>query len=351
MRPEYVTIDYQRQSDNFHVLVWLPDDNSTYRLAYRLERKLKDNDDPFSLKVLSASGKIEISLRKVETERWNGIGTPLTGNETWVPQKDFENGDFQKTFRPWTLVSKTQQTPDVSHYVFQPCNKDLHFQVPCGHHVQFKMDIEETEIVRSYTPTFQDLNLNAYEEKSPHQNDKNLHFLIKTYPLGALTPKLSSLNIGSEIDFSYPMGNFNQEILKNATFITLLAAGTGFTPMCKVIQMLYHLSQKEKSKKQILLLNFNKTEKDIIWYDSLTRISNNEYFEFKIENVLSQDQNWNGHKGRVSKNLLETVLPKMENTTKKLACICGPIPFTRDCVRILEQDFIYQNNELWKFEG
>ena len=35
MRPEYVTIDYQRQSDDFHVLVWLPDDNSTYRLAYR----------------------------------------------------------------------------------------------------------------------------------------------------------------------------------------------------------------------------------------------------------------------------------------------------------------------------
>ena len=90
---------------------------------FRLEKKLKDNDDPFNLKVLSASGKIEISLRKTETERWNGIGTPLTGNETWVPQKDFENGDFQKTFRPWRLVSKTQQTPDVSHYVFQPCNK------------------------------------------------------------------------------------------------------------------------------------------------------------------------------------------------------------------------------------
>lgn len=213
------------------------------------------------------------------------------------------------------------------------------------------MDIEETEIVRSYTPTFQDLNLNAYEEKSPHQNDKNLHFLIKTYPLGALTPKLDSLNIGTEIDLSYPMGNFNQEILKNATFITLMAAGTGFTPMCKVIQMVYYFSQKEKSKKQILLMNFNKTEKDIIWYDSLTRISNNEYFEFKIENILSQDQNWNGHKGRISKNLLETVLPKLENTAKKLACICGPIPFTRDCVRILEQDFLYQNNELWKFEG
>ena len=175
--------------------------------------------------------------------------------------------------------------------------------------------------------------------------------MIKTYPLGALTPKLDSLEIGSEIDFSYPMGNFNQEILKNVNFVTLLSAGTGFTPMCKVIQMLHYFSQREKSKKQILLLNFNKTEKDIIWHENLTRISNNEYFEFKIETILSQDQYWSGHKGRVCKNLLDIVLPKLENNTKNLACICGPIPFTRECVKILEQDFLYQKNELWKFEG
>ena len=134
------------------------------------------------------------------------------------------------------------------------------------------MKIEDTEIVRSYTPTFQDLDLTAYDEKSLQQIDKNLHFLIKSYPQGTLTPKLDTLEIGKEIDFSHPMGTFNTDLLKKANFIILLAAGTGFTPMCKVIQMIYHFSQKEQLKRQVLLLNFNKTEKDIMWQDDLTKI-------------------------------------------------------------------------------
>ena len=212
------------------------------------------------------------------------------------------------------------------------------------------MEIENTEIVRSYTPTFQDLDLTAYNENSSSQNDKNLHFLIKSYTQGALTPKLEALEIGSEIDFSHPMGTFNQDLLKKPTFITLLSAGTGFTPMCKVIQWIFHLSQKDKIKRHVLLLNFNKTEQDIIWHENLTRIPSNDYFEFKLENVLSQDENWTGHKGRVSHDLLEILLPKTDNAMK-LACICGPIPFTKNCDKLLQEDFLYKKEEVWKFEG
>ena len=35
MKPEHVTIDFQRESDLIHILVRLPDDNSAYNLAYR----------------------------------------------------------------------------------------------------------------------------------------------------------------------------------------------------------------------------------------------------------------------------------------------------------------------------
>ena len=95
-----------------------------FSLFFRLEGKLTDVE-PFGLKVLSGSGKIEICLRKAETEkRWNGIGTSLSGSETWMPQEKLETEakDFQ-VFRPWKLVSNTQITPDVKHYVFQSCDK------------------------------------------------------------------------------------------------------------------------------------------------------------------------------------------------------------------------------------
>ena len=93
-------------------------------MFFRLEGKLTDVE-PFGLKVLSGSGKIEICLRKAETEkRWNGIGTSLSGSETWMPQEKLETEakDFQ-IYRPWKLVSNTQITPDVKHYVFQSCDK------------------------------------------------------------------------------------------------------------------------------------------------------------------------------------------------------------------------------------
>ena len=94
-----------------------------YISSSRLERKLTDVQ-PFVLKVLSISGKIEICLRKGETERWNGIGASLTGSETWMPQEKLvtEVKDFQ-VFRPWKLISKKQITPDVRHYVFQSSNQ------------------------------------------------------------------------------------------------------------------------------------------------------------------------------------------------------------------------------------
>ena len=35
MRPEHVTINYQRQSDQLNILARLPDDNTAYRLQYK----------------------------------------------------------------------------------------------------------------------------------------------------------------------------------------------------------------------------------------------------------------------------------------------------------------------------
>ena len=35
MRPEHVTINYQRQNDQLNILAHLPDDNTAYRLQYK----------------------------------------------------------------------------------------------------------------------------------------------------------------------------------------------------------------------------------------------------------------------------------------------------------------------------
>ena len=96
----------------------------TYNNAsfYRLEQKL-DEKEPFKLNVLQGSGKIEISLKKSNGDRWQGIGEPLTGNQSWVPEKELPTVTDFPAYRPWKLLSKTKVTRDVNHYVFEPCNQ------------------------------------------------------------------------------------------------------------------------------------------------------------------------------------------------------------------------------------
>ena len=220
--------------------------------------------------------------------------------------------------------------------------------MPCGHHVQFRINIEEDiEIERSYTPVFKDLGLNPFDSNF----DSNLHFLIKTYTIGLLTPHLEDLPIGGKMDISNPIGSFNANIFKKSDFILLLAAGTGITPMCKVIQFINDYCTKNKSKKRILLLNFNKTKDDIIWRNQLENLKKSEEFQFEIENILSQDEQWNGYKGRISADLLTKMLPKLSENEQKLACFCGPIPFTRTGYQLLQDSFSFKKEEVWKFEG
>ena len=333
---EHIMTDYMDDTSHLLILVRLPDDNTNYNVAYKLEKPIDD----FTVKASYTTGKIEVNLKKSVPERWNCIGTPLKGHDSWVQEGSLPSEDIP-THRPWKLIEKTSITHDVSHYVFQPKEK-LHFHVPCGHHVQFKMNIEDIEFERSYTPVFADLDLQAYSNEK--RFDKNLHFLIKTYPKGVLTPNLNALPIGAEIQMSNPTGKFNVEILTDITNIILLAAGTGITPMCKLIQYIQVLNSQDNIKRHITLLDFNKTFGDIIWFDQLER-----YDELlQVHHILSQEEHPEYHKGRVNQALLEELLPAKHDKSKVF--ICGPIPFYKECEKSLEP-LQYRKNEIIRFEG
>ena len=112
----------------------------------------------------------------------------------------------------------------------------------------------------------------------------------------------------------------------------LLAAGTGITPMCKLIQAIEKLSHTDsKTSRAVLLLDFNKTEKDIIWNDLLKEATEKNY-QLKVVHILSQEDSWNGDKGRVNKDLLEKYI-NLKNNPKKMAFVCGPILFNKECER------------------
>ena len=138
--------------------------------------------------------------------------------------------------------------------------------------------------------------------------------------------------LGQSIPVSDHIGDFNPSQISGINQLILLPAGTGFTPMTKLTQAL--LSTPDSSKKKATMIFFNKTPNDIMWREILEDLaSTNEAFE--IHNVLSQDPEWKGEKGRISKDILERLLPRKDETGggKRLAGICGPIPYTREAKR------------------
>lgn len=91
-------------------------------------------------------------------------------------------------------------------------------------------------------------------------NPGHMDLMIKVYQDGICTPSLSKLEEGDELEISDPIGDKNfDEWICNSEQLILLAAGSGITPMIDIMAR-----RIEKNfEKQVYLLMFNKTEKDV----------------------------------------------------------------------------------------
>lgn len=120
----------------------------------------------------------------------------------------------------------------------------------------------------------------------------------------------------------------------------MLAAGSGITPMVRIIQQRHDQKRFSKIKTFLLcekpsfrkstLFFFNRKHIDLI-DDALLNFSFNDT-HLIVKNVLSDEQNVNDDelKGRVSKELLEKHLPSFQDTQ---FFVCGPEGFNIAAVK------------------
>ena len=247
--------------------------------------------------------------------------------------------------------------------------QSLHQLIPCGHHVVVKVNVTEDVILeRSYTPVLDSMMTSFKTEQVP---SRNLHFLIKIYPNGAVTQYLTELKLGSTILLSDTKGTFDCSLLKkDVRHLVVVYAGTGLTPMVKVIMQFINSAESSNSndKYTLTLLCFNKTIKDIIWSEQLVFLEKSvcdmKNLTLHIQHILSQEEKapdrLKYRHGRISLDLLKSVLsenlqksnnPNVMNNQRRLCCICGPIPFIREAKVIFENEFAYTHKELHVFEG
>ncbi|XP_070823257.1 cytochrome b5 reductase 4 [Chaetodon trifascialis] len=306
------------------------------KMSYMIHLRLADEVEAnVAVHTAFSVGKIQISIRKQAKGKWTSLGQPLEFHNTFVLKKD-----RALYYRDCALVSKTKVNHNTHVFRLQlPRGTVMH--VPVGKHVYLKA-IQDTEVVRPYTAV--DQKLAAASQHSSQESD--LYLMIKVYPDGVLTPHLNSLHVGDHIAISGPEGNFSLRPLRDVTYLYLLAAGTGFTPMARLIRLAL---QDFDTIRQTKLLFFNRQEEDILWRCELDELAaDNE--RFQVEYVLSEPcDSWTGRKGRVDESMLKDFLNRPDGS-KCYVCVCGPTAFTELTMGLLKQQG-FSDEELHAFQG
>lgn len=137
---------------------------------------------------------------------------------------------------------------------------------------------------------------------------------ITVKEVGEFTLLMFKLKVGDSVLIDGPRGkiqNFDESIDKDIIFI---AGGSGVTPYMSSIR--YAIDKKMKN--QIFLFFGNRSIKDIIYYQELKKIDN-ENSNIHVINVLSEEK-WDGETGFITKDLIE----KYVDVNNKLFYVCGP---------------------------
>ncbi|XP_059177023.1 cytochrome b5 reductase 4-like isoform X2 [Physella acuta] len=265
---------------------------------------------------VTANGKVEVFFEKANVkENWNYLGTSLKFNDAFIKSKC---GDCK--YRQWTVVSNQGVTHDT-RLICLKAPAGCRMIVPIGYHLHIRADISGMEIGRSFTVVLPSLTKPFSDADA--LKGKSLYLMVKNYPGGALSPWLCSLKSGDKVDMSNFDGDFDFSVLEKTTYLTMFAAGTGFTSMIRLIaHALFTLKDK---KYPVKLMFFNKAQKDILWSDQLQELEKMFPSRFSVTHVLSQetDLSWKGLRGRVSGDHVKKCVLEMKTTPNPLFCICG----------------------------
>lgn len=259
---------------------------------------------------------------------------------TWpdLPRKlDY---DSYETAQHWPMVIK--QIQSVNHNVFlisMTNSKRVLNYVPIGYHVPVKATINGISLERNYTVICGLTN----------SLNHDINLLVKSYSDGMFSSWFTSRKVGEEVLVGNPVGSFSLKNISEVSHIILIAAGSGFTPMIRIMD--WALARRSKVM-EVKLIFFNKTEKDIIWKSELEKLQSSNK-RLKVEHVLSEaESSWKGVNGWITPQLLQGYIPNFseEDPLKYYICVCGPVSFTQLSERYL-QDMGYNSNRYFCFRG
>lgn len=327
VKPTDVMIDIDELSFNGRFFLG----NRVYQITGSLPHSVKKTE------IAIEGHKVDIIMYKEESGlSWQYLDICLDANGCFV-EKSLE-------VRKATLASVKDVTHNTKVFTLS-LPKGSYMNIPTGYHVQLMAEKNGEPVVRSYTPV---VPLTSTAGRSKALQCDTVDFMIKLYPDGKMSSILSNLKIGDSLMIGDPEGDFVSETLSTKRNVFLIAAGTGFTPMAKIIRDVVSAKERET---EVKLLFANKTEEDILWRSQLQAVQDST-LRFKCVNVLSEAKSeWTGPRGRIDKDFLSQHIPDSSQLKSEevLFCVCGMSKF-QSAVSSALQSIGYSRDSIHLFD-
>lgn len=222
-------------------------------------------------------------------------------------------------FQEYELIDKTIISKNTAIYRFQLPYETDQLQIPVGHHLVCRVEIDGEEFIRYYTPINNKYDMGFFD------------IIVKSYKDGKVSKYFGNLYNGKMVQFKGPVGrmSYKSNMAKN---IVMIAGGSGITPMLAVLGDIFTTSLDLTNVK---LIYANETENDVLLDDELTKYSEDyPYFEYmKVVNAPGKDYEGK-YTGIVDSNVLDNELPVCNEDTRVF--ICGPPAMKKYLLQELE---------------
>lgn len=180
-----------------------------------------------------------------------------------------------------------------------------------GQYVTVTMNINGEDVVRAYSIS-----------SSPNQKEY-IELTFQLVPDGKMTPKLYELKKGDKLQIEGPFGDFYYD--DSMQKIVIIAGGCGIAPFRS---MLEYIRDNNKDVKISLLYSCRK-KNNIIFKEEMEKLAEELGINYYL--TLTRDEKWEGHRGRIDKEVLE------KQDLSSMFMLCGPEPMIKTMKKDLEE--------------